>query len=183
MTFRLFGLTAIVPVIALLGAATFHSDSARKCGRPIGPGEPLFAVDGVIRGPATDASMSTVDKGDLYSVEVLCLNAKDSTFVRGEGIPLISVWTKSGPVSHLKPVLAAILEAQDGHFRKSSTYIAALDGIKLPARSDRVRVTLQLEDGGWIATSTVDRLMMKCRVFDGHTPPRSGRREITCVDD
>src|SRR5688572_20908020 len=116
-------LSAIAVAIAILPEHT----APLKCGTPVPPGGPFIAVDGVVVGQLEQQSKPGTDYGvareDLYSLEILCLDPKDSSFVRGRGLPLVSMWTLSGPAPRLKNALDMVRDAQDAHYAKHGVYM------------------------------------------------------------
>ena len=160
----------IAPALLLIGASAGSFESPRKCGSLPPGGRPILAVDGTIMNvdPMVDL---VVDPDNVLEVHVVCMNPRDSTFNRKTGIPVISLWTKQGPVPHLEPTLEAVLEAQDEQFSRNASYVSSTDATALPARPEQVRMTLEGSEKGWIAAVTIDRYMSTCYVFDGAVRP------------
>ena len=171
------------PVLLLVAATSMLSESHFKCGSAQ---DPLFAIDGQIKGVATDSSWNGLSTNDIYWLQMVCVDPRDSTFRRGYGIPVISVWTTHGPASHLEPTLAAILEAQDANLRETSRYLRSVGEMDLPPRPAQVEVLMDVRESGWIATASVDRFLAKCYVFDGEIQAPHSRlspRQPQCLDD
>ena len=178
-------LSAIAVAIALLPEPT----APRKCGTPVPPGGPFIAIDGVVVGQLEQQSKPWTDYGvareDVYSLEILCMDPKDSTFVRGRGLPLVSIWTLSGPAPRLKDALDMVRAAQDAHYAKHGAYMKTLDNIRLPENMQRIRLTMRAVDKGWIARATVPNLLSTCSMFDGEvaTALHIGPRHVVCESD
>ena len=176
----------IAPVLLLIGAHITLPDARLKCGSLPPGGEPLVAVDGEITTVKPDSIWQAVDKDDLMWLQIVCMNPRDSTFSRGRGIQVISIWTAEGPASHLEPTLAEILDAQDANFRRESSYLHELSEIELPGRPEQIQLSMDASDTGWVASAWIDRLLAKCFVFEGEIRlPHSdlSRREPACFDD
>ena len=183
MTRMLVRSLQIAPALLLIGASAASFEFPRKCGSLPPGARPVLAVDGTIMSvdPMTDLG---VDPDSVLELQVVCMNPRDSTFNRTTGVPVISVWTKQGPVPHLQPTLEAVLEAQDEQFSRNATYFSSTDHVALPYRPEQVRMTLEGRENGWIAAVTVDRYLSTCYVFDGAVRPpypHLERRRPSCV--
>lgn len=184
------GPSRFVPVAlqigALLHVPVFAGTPDRlKCGLEGADREPLLAIDGELteREPAEAGELLSQDEVEL--VEIVCLDARDSTFNASRGIPVVSIWTKDGPAGRLEPLLAAILEAQDAHFRRYATYLDDVSELQLPGRIHAIRVSLEADARGWIAWARVDRMLAACLVYDGEVGaprPRVEPRRPDCVE-
>ena len=170
-----WGAIQVVPVVALIAGLASGSGEARKCGRTTNHGG-LVAIDGVITAVRPDSLMKHLNADDLQSIEIVCMNPQDSTFNRSSGIPVVSVWTKNGPIAQVKATLSVILAAQDAHHRRESKYIDGLEKIELPASSSRLRVSMKASNHGWVAEATFERMLATCFVFDGTWPGMTGSR-------
>lgn len=188
-----FALAVVVGGLALLIGSSPPTEPM-KCGQP-GAGQPLIALDGELIGVEPDSVRTPVDASDIWSMlrtrvdasdvwsmQPVCMNPRDSTFVRGPGIPVISIWTKSGPISQLEPTLVAILEAQDAHFAVHGTYEADLNEIELPYSDRQYEITVDVQEEGWVAQVRLQRAFQTCVVYDGspvitrvQLPPRTPR--------
>lgn len=174
--------SGLLPTVVVMGITFSPPSSPLKCDRQPPEGKPLVAIDGEL----TDQTVDDINREEIRSLEIVCMNPEDSTFNRSRGIPVISIWTRGGPASYLESTLTAILEAQDAHFRTHSTYLDKLSEIELPERPATMRVTLDAEDSGWVATAAIDRMLTKCVVYDGEVSrphPRVPRRQPTCLSD
>ena len=167
-------LAFIAPALLLIGASGTTSDAALKCGRQLQlPGQqpsamrPLVILDGAFGTTDGDALLKKLNRDEILSIEIICVSPTDSTTRVPDGIPAMSITTKQGPASFLKPNLAAVLAAQDEHFRAHSTYSEDAANIALPFRSAKQRVSLDVQANGWIAKATFDEFAPACYVFDG----------------
>jgi hypothetical protein len=182
MTRMLVRSLLIAPALLLIGASAASFESPRKCGGLLPGAKPLVALDGtIINVPMTDLG---VDPDNVLELQIVCMNPRDSTFNRKTGVSVISVWTKQGPVPHLKPTLEAVLEAQDEQFSRNATYFSSTYAMALSRRPEQVRMTLEGSEKGWIAAVTIDRYLATCYVFDGAVRPpypHLERRRPSCV--
>ena len=186
MNTSILRLTLITPALLLLGATRTTTDAALKCGPQLAGTKPVVQIDGAFYADTANAQavLKTWDPADVISIEILCLNPQDSTVTHGSGIPLISIKTKQGPASYIKPVLATILAAQDEHFRQHAAYTSDVSSIKLPFRAKQLQVSLDVSANGWVAKATVEQFTSTCFVFDGSVAaPAAGlaARKPECV--
>lgn len=174
--------TQFLPILVVMGVMLPPPDSPLKCDTEPPEGKPLVAIDGEL----TDRKPEEIDREEIRSIEIVCMNPRDSTFNRSHGIPVISIWTTGGPASYLEPTLMAILEAQDAHFGRHAEYLETLSEIELPERPSRMQVTLDATESGWVATASIDRMLATCVVYDGEVSvphSRVPRRQPTCLSD
>ncbi len=187
-----------VAVLSLAIAPTLASPapSARpdvKCG-PQPPGTTaLLAIDGEIRDapPPSFRSVSpaaVVDPEDIFWIDIVCIDPLDSTFQRGHGVPVVSIWTKRGPASHMEPALLEIRTAQNRHFERQGRYLEGLDAIELSEHPPQVHVAMEVtsDADGYVASARTERLFATCFLYDGAAgAPRAGLvpGEPDCVSD
>lgn len=177
----------LLPAVALVALGTSSPNAARKCGRQqviAGPGRivPLMSIDGVVIQPGTVHPMSNVVGTDIYSVDIICMDAKDSTFNRTQGVAIISVWTKSGPAPRVTEALDVIRQAQDSSFARNGRYISAVSEIRFPENMKPVQMTLEAGPKGWVARTTLPRFLQTCMMFDGTlaAQPAGAPRKAAC---
>jgi hypothetical protein len=154
-----------------------------KCGSTK---QALYAVDGEIKGVHSDSSLGNLTSTDIAWIQVVCMDPQDSTFRRGSGIPVVSVWTNRGPASRLEPTLAAILAAQDARAHRGLEYTSEVAELDLPEQPSVLTVAVEVRESGWMATASVERLLAKCFVFDGDVPAPHARlvlRQPECLDN
>lgn len=179
---------ALAPALASPAANTKGPALDMKCGPQPEGTVPLIAVDGEILDLApeerrgADALDGIVDRDDMFWLQIVCMDARDSTFRRrGTGLPVISLWTKQGPAGQMAPALAELAEAQDRHFERRGRYIdelADIEAFELPAR---VEIELAAEADWWVATARTERFLGQCTTGGGTSvsyPP-----EPECDDD
>jgi hypothetical protein len=176
----------LAPFVATLAAV--HPDAeirSKECTRS--PTGTLYAIDGVIRPGMTDAEMRQEIRGKTFLYDTLCMDPQDSTFNRRKhGYWVISAWTKDGPGPHVLLALDHIRYEQDRHFRQHGKYMISSAQLVLPQGMERVRVTLRGFEQGWIATTTMSRLMQTCTMFDGRVSdgaPAIQARRVACSFD
>lgn len=177
------GKMVLIAAALLLARLGVSSEAHVKCASAR---QPLYAIDGEIKGVHSDSSFKDLAQDELLWVQVVCMDPQDSTFRRGYGIPVVSVWTIHGPVAHLEPTLAAILDAQDARARQGLPYASDPDEMGLPSRPATLTVSVEVRDSGWLATAEVARLLAKCFVFDGDVAAPHSRlaaRQPECLDD
>lgn len=189
---------AVVPflTIALLdGPSTEPLASELKCGLQPEGTTALIAIDGVIQGALPEGDQrfdlssdddkplnGRVDREDLFWVQVVCMDPRDSTFRRGgSGVGVISVWTKDGPAGQMTPALSEIVEAQERHFEHEGRYLEDLSAIDGFAAPERVEIELQTEPDWWIATARTERFLGQCTARGGTGGGVSSEPE--CADD
>ncbi|MGH7459717.1 MAG: hypothetical protein ACREMA_01655 [Longimicrobiales bacterium] len=131
----------------------------------------MVALDGAFITVDPDSILRDLKTEDILSIQIVCMDPQDSTFNRTHGIPVMLVRTKEGPASYVKRQLAAILAAQDAHFRRESTYISDLSRIALPFRAAQLRVSIDVRAKGWLAKATVEQSSLVCFVFSGDIRP------------
>jgi hypothetical protein len=173
-------------VLALFAVATLVSASSppRKCGIQPGTTNPVTLVDGAVVNQTPDAVWKVVDPESVFSIEVGCLNPKDSTLNRTTGIPAISIFTRLGMQASIKRMLTTVADLQGAHFRLHARYLEQLEPVLLPGRVERMRVELEVSPDGWLARYTVDGLGVTCIVYAGTvpgTPTGVAPREPTCI--
>jgi hypothetical protein len=162
------GSTILVPALLLVAAAPFSMSSPdRKCGPQPARQDPVVLVDGVIVKTKPASVLQDLGPGEVHSIEILCMDPRDSTLNHSHGIPAVSILTKAGLISTAKRTLAAIVDAQDAHFRRESEYLAGLERISLPPRPAQVHVAMEAGRTGWVARATIDGLPETCVVYDG----------------
>jgi hypothetical protein len=171
-------------VMALFAAADQASASSlpRTCGVQPGHVDPVTLVDGVVVKQTPDAALKTVEPESVFSIEVLCLNPKDSTLNRTNGIPAVSIVTKLGLQTSIKRMLSGVVDLQDGYFRLHARYLEQIESLAVPGRTEKLRVDLQVTPHGWLASSKTEGLT--CLVYVGTVPgvPAGiAPREPTCV--
>jgi hypothetical protein len=183
-------LPALVPVLALayLGAGT--PSAARKCGQRFTNADPrsnvpVYSLDGAVIQPGTARPMTNVGGDNVYSVDIICMNPTDSTFNRSSGVTIISIWTKTSPAPRIAEALEIVRQAQDAQFAKDGRYIETASQIPLPENMKGVVVTLEAGPRGWIARTTVPRLLKSCVMFDGAVAANTqgAPRRAACRDD
>jgi hypothetical protein len=158
----------------LMGSATLSAELPRKCGSPEYAGSPIrYVIDGRLLPVDTDSVLQKLDKDELLSVSVGCINPRDTTFTP-TGLPVIAIWTTRGPVSRMEPTLAAIVAAQDAHRREKSEFAGIVSALSLPEYPRHFRITLQVRSDGWSATIRLDGYSPTCLVYDG-APPTAAR--------
>lgn len=176
----------LTPILAALSInALTVPPASLKCGGP-GPNGTHYAVNGVITPGMNATKLRAIGNNNIFVYDTLCMNPQDSTFNRRIGEWVISVWTKDGPGPHVLLALDLIRYEQDIYFKQHKRYMAAAAGIVLPQGMERVRVTLQGDENGWIATTTIPRLMQTCTMFDGvvqNTAPATQARRVQCKFD
>jgi hypothetical protein len=179
MTINRLHLLWFLPALALPVGGTSTPGAALKCGLLAPDGSPMYAVDGVLQ---SREGISGFQPEDLYRVDIVCMDPKDSTFNRTAGFAVLSIWTMEGPAPRVPEALDIIRDAQDKHFAKYGRYIAAVEDIQLPESMKAVRITLNADENGWIAHSTFPRLLRRCVMFDGAvaTPLAGEARESVC---
>jgi hypothetical protein len=184
---------ALLPALALIGlgaSAPNESSAARKCGQRFTDADPrsnapVYALDGAVIQPGTVGPMSNVRSDNIHSVEFICLNPKDSTFNRSSGVTIISIWTKTSPAPRVAEALEIVRQAQDAQFAKNGRYLSVAKEIPLPETMKGVIVTLEGGPSGWIARTTVPRLLRTCVMFDGTVAdaPAGAPRKAKCEID
>ena len=178
-------LRAIIVAPALWAFALYGAtpDATRKCRSTVEPGKYLIALDGVISEQKPgDNPIQNVNKDDIESIEVACLNPRDSTVTREAGIPIVIVWTK-GAIQQLKGTLTAIVTAQDEQHRRTAKYASDIADLRLPATTAKLRISVEAGERGWIARGTMPLHTSTCVVFDGEppgSPPSHAARTISC---
>jgi hypothetical protein len=175
----------LAPALALVGVGASAPYVALKCGGVTAPGgKPLFSIDGVIRS-TEDSARINLKKEDIHRIDIVCLNPKDSTFNRTHGWGVASIWTKQGPAPRVEEALDVIREAQDAHLAKHGRYILALEEIRFPESMKPVRISMDADKNGWIARTTLPRLLRTCTMFDGAAaePLPKEPRKPACVSD
>ena len=176
---------ALMPM-ALLAVASqvWASGSHRKCGVHWAGAGPVTLMDGVVVRNTPEAALRTVDPESVFSIEVACLNPKDSTLNRTSGIPAVSIVTKSGLQASIRRVLSTVVDLQDAHFRLHARYLEHVDPVVLPGRVERLRVEIEMGPDGWLARSDVAGLAVTCTVHVGSVPGAPSGvapREPTCI--
>jgi hypothetical protein len=182
-----FGLRVLclAPALALLSIGASAPHAAFKCGGATQPGgKALLSIDGVIRWTEDLSSIKLPEK-DIHSVDILCMDPRDSTLNRTHGWGVVSVWTKQGPAPRVEEALDVIRDEQDAHLAKHGRYILALEDIRFPESMKPVRMTMDADKSGWIARTTLPRLLRTCTMFDGTVaaPPPNQSRKTACVSD
>jgi hypothetical protein len=143
-------------------------------------------VDGEFVADADDAPLAGVVAADIQAMEILCMNPRDSTFTPATGVPVVSIWTKRGPVAEMKPALAAILDAQDMYAKQNSEYAESLDVLSLPPYPSKFDISLDVRTDHWRATITMNGYLGTCYVYDGASAASSAEampRTPACVYD
>lgn len=173
--FVIASIDSFAPASSPATSTALASAARMKC-RNSTVSKPLNFIDG--RAVSND-SLSAIVKSDeeggsklanIEIVSVTCMNPADSTELPSgsplAGIPVISVWTKSGPLVKLRETLASVHELQKVHFSSTGTYQRAQMPLSsLPAE---VKVSFQSTTTGWNATAWLDRTFTpRCRVFGG----------------
>jgi hypothetical protein len=175
----------LAPALAVLGVGASVRDVSLKCGGLTAPGgKPLISIDGVITSQDYVSSIKARAE-DIYRIDIVCMNPTDSTFNRTHGWGVVSIWTKQGPAPRVEQALDVIREAQDAYFAKQGRYLAALDDIRFPENMKTVRVTMDVDKTGWIARTTLPRLLRTCTMFDGTmaAPLPNEPRKPVCVSN
>jgi len=178
---------ALAPALASPAPDTRAPAPDMKCGPQPEGTTALVAIDGVIQGAlpegdqrldlAPDAARPLyggVDREDLFWVQVVCMDPRDSTFhLGGDGIPVASIWTKEGPAGQMPPALAEIVEAQRRHFESHGNYVGDLGQIGSFESPDRVEIELESGADWWIATARTERFLGQCTAGGGSSgaPP------------
>jgi hypothetical protein len=176
----------LLPVVVLAGLGTTAPNAARKCGTPIpSMAQMLKAIDGVIVAPPDSAALAKVKSEDIYSMDLVCMNPLDSTFSRSRGITVMSIWMKTGPAPRITEALDVVRQAQDSSLARTGRYISSGAEIQLPANMRGISVALEASAEGWIARTTVPRLLRTCVMFDGRVPERTqgAPRKSVCAYD
>jgi len=173
-------------VLALFALTSLVSASSlpRKCGVQPVPANPVTLVDGVVVNQTPDAALKAVDPESVFSIEVACLNPKDSTLNRTTGIPAISIFTRLGLQASIRRMLTTVADLQGAHFRLHARYLEQMEPVLLPGRIEGVRVELEVSPDGWLARSTVEGLAVTCIVYVGTVPGAPtgvAPREPTCI--
>lgn len=137
-----------------------------KCNQPPGS-ETLYSVDGRLLESAADPALADLHRSDLHAVEILCMN-QDSTYDRHSGVTVVSVWTNSGPVSAMKPALAAIADAQAGYFRRHSEYADRIEDLGAPSSyPSQFQISLDVREDRWRATIRMNGYLGVCFAYGG----------------
>jgi hypothetical protein len=178
----------LTPLLALFSINTLTPapvPAPVKCGGP-GPNGTHYVVNGIITAGMNDAKIRGIGSNNTFLSDVLCMNPQDSTFNRSTGEWVVSVWTKDGPAPHVVLALDLIRYEQDIYFKRNKRYMSAATDIVLPLGMERVRVTLQGDEHGWVAHTTIPRLMQTCTMFDGRvyaTGAATEPRRVVCKRD
>lgn len=171
---------ALVAPTADKGSAT-RAAVHMKCGPQPEGTTALVAIDGVIQGalPEDDQGLELssnaerplyggVDREDLFWVQIVCMDRRDSTFhLGGNGIPVASVWTKQGPVGRMSPALEQLVEEQEQRFETYGAYARDLAEIESFRSPDRVEIELDAGPNWWLATARTERFLGQCTVGGG----------------
>ena len=176
---------SLASALALLGVGASAPAVVFKCGGGTAPGgKPLLSIDGVMRWTEDPSSINVPEK-DIHSIDILCMNPKDSTLNRTHGWGVVSIWTKQGPAPRVEEALDVIRGEQDAHLAKHGRYIVALEDIRFPESMKPVRVTMTADKSGWIARTTLPRLLRTCTMYDGTVtgPLPKPARMTTCMSD
>jgi len=172
----------LLPPLAFVAASANFApaDAARKC--PAATPGPFLFIDGEaigFRSAITDAGEAlrtkdgaVLDSNNIMSIEIRCMNPHDSTFTTdGTGIGAISIWSKSGPAGQLEPTVIAVLRAQQAHRAEHGAFAETTEALELQPIHPGVRVSMNVQSNGWIATATVERYGQQCLVFAGDIDP------------
>jgi hypothetical protein len=176
---------SLAPALALLSVGASMPDVAMKCGGVTAPGgKPIVSIDGVIRSPDYVSPIELTEL-DIHRIDIVCMNPEDSTFNRTRGWGVVSIWTRQGPAPRVEEALAVIREAQDAHLAKHGHYIVALEDIRFPENMKPVHMTMDADRRGWIARTTLPRLLRTCTMLDGTVavPLPNEPRKPRCVSD
>lgn len=175
----------VVTVAALLvalasGPRPGPDDVLRKCDRA---GPPVIAIDGEMTDLDPEVDLEKhLPRDEVGWVEIVCDDA--GTLTLDTGNPVVSIWTKDGPVSALEPLLDAVLRAQEAHWSEHGRYADELEGLDVSVPDDRIRLTLYPGDGGFLAAAGVERFLGGCYavVGDVRSPhPRVKHGEAVCL--
>lgn len=133
--------------------------------------KPLHFVDGRLASADSVAKIVAAESAVEF-LSVTCMSFADSTRLSSAsllpGIPVISIWTQSGPMAQMKAALIAIRDAQQAQFAKTGSY--RTDYAALPAFPAEIKVTFESTAAGWNAITSVDRMFSpRCRMSVGST--------------
>jgi hypothetical protein len=176
----------ILPVVALIGLGSTAPNAARKCGTPVpSVSQMLKAIDGVMLGTPDSALFAKLKSEDIYSMDFVCMNPLDSTFSKSRGVTVLSIWMKTGPAPRITEALDVVRQAQDSSFAHSRRYIQTGAEIQLPAIMRGISVVIEASADGWVARTTVPRLLKTCEMFDGKvaTATAGAPRKSRCTND
>lgn len=140
--------------------------SSVKCGSAARA--PLIAFDGRI---SEGVQLGDVEREHIFFLEIVCMDPVDSTFSMNPGIPVVSIWTEHGPAPEMELALAEVLEAQIASHAASGEYLTDVSSLDLSEFSDRIRISMEVGKGGWLAVASIERLLARCVVFDGSIDP------------
>ena len=178
------GLVLIAPLLLTLGnAASLDASTSLsaltevarfKCRNSVQM-KPLNFLDGrlVSNDSLTRLVKSAESLGisdDVESISVTCMNSTDSTELPAgsplPGIPVIALWTKSGPMLQVRKTLEIIRNLQQAQYAKTGSYRREI--APLPVLPVEVQSTFESTATGWNATAWVDRLLSpRCHLYGG----------------
>ena len=174
-----FSVGLALPLLLALGttmprvsndAATLNAPrvAALKCRNPM-QAKPVYLVDGHRISEDSSQKMTT---GNIQYVAVTCLNPIDSTLMTPRidlpGVPLVSVWTTSGPFGRVEPAVKAIVDAQNAMFAKSGSYSRDVAKQPLPTLPSDLKMKFEATATVWEATVWFDNVLSpRCHAFGG----------------
>ena len=184
-----FRMLPLAPVLALAMLGATGREAPKKCGTQ-GPTGMIYFVNGDVKPGFTRDDLSKL-KDNTFWLEHLCMDPQDSTLYRlnapgAVGYWTTSVWTNDGPGPHVLLALDHIRYAQNRHFKQHKRYINSASEIVMPQGMERVRVTVQGDERGWVAHTTIPRFMQTCTMFEGdvyHTGPATVPGRVQCKFD